>query len=61
MVGGLCVLVDVVADRGDVMSHEHCRTYFNVALIRCEHCEMFWCPRCRRWFGGAAEQIGVAS
>lgn len=32
------------------MMHERCRTHFNVALRRCSHCGMFWCPRCRMWF-----------
>jgi hypothetical protein len=32
------------------MIHEHCRTYFNVAPLRCEHCGLYWCPRCRTWF-----------
>ena len=36
------------------MIHEHCRTYFNVALRRCSHCGMLWCPRCRRWFAPRA-------
>jgi len=32
------------------MIHESCRTYFNIALRACPHCDMLWCPRCRRWF-----------
>ena len=41
------------------MSHEHCLTYYNVALRRCEHCGMLWCPRCREWFrpsGGTGKE-----
>ena len=36
------------------MMHERCRTHFNVALRRCSHCGMFWCPRCRMWFASSA-------